>query len=393
MLNLILAHDTHLRACCRSPLVLPFYLDRSIISPAARMLITGGSQAEVDVLYRQFESITYNQGSYSRTAYTHIFNLSIDVAEIDLGADLRLLQIHESAVPSLLGESGTSQSFLHPSATGNVFLAISQLGESSIPDADWLSSIRQSAHALVTILQYMKDGIINVSYSVLDFSPPWVNELRKFGLLFIGDPRRLPYNNGHDRYKLDADGVNTLQRWRMALGVDSVKARMNAYGVQMRLTIERAGTYYEGSLERTQADERLIALSIALESLFSPSDQSELSYRICQYASLLLGVDAGERMSIFNSFREMYKLRSKLVHGTYDVQRYRNATFVTEDQLREWADLIRRSVVSFVVLFLRGCDDTRSLHARLEKTCFDDGEGYNIRAEADIESFLAELGF
>ena len=124
------------------------------------MLITGGSQAEVDVLYRQFESITYNQGSYSRTAYTHIFNLSIDVAEIDLGADLRLLQIHESAVPSLLGESGTSQSFLHPSATGNVFLAISQLGESSIPDADWLSSIRQSAHALVTILQYMKDGLL-----------------------------------------------------------------------------------------------------------------------------------------------------------------------------------------------------------------------------------------
>jgi hypothetical protein len=392
MLNHVLLHDAQLRACCRSILVLAFYLDRFIIHPAARRLVDGASQAEIDLLYRHFEDVTYNQGPYSRTAYTQIFNLSIDAAEIDLEDGLRLVQIHESVVPSLLGESGAVRSFLHPTAAGNVFLATTEAGESSVPDAEWLSSTRQSAHTLVTILQYMKDGIINVGYSVLDFRPSWVNELRKFGLLFIGDPRRLPYKNGTDKYQLDSSTLIELHRWRTALERDSIRTRMNSYGMQMRLTIDRAGTYYEGSLERTQLDERLIALSIALESLFSPSDQSELSYRICQYAALLLGTDPAERASVFDSFREMYKLRSKLVHGAYDVQRYRNGTFVTEDQLRKWADLIRRSILSFIILFLRGCDDTRTLHARLEKTCYDDNEGSAIRAEANIDNFLLQLG-
>jgi hypothetical protein len=392
MLNHMLLHDAHLRACCRSGLVLAFYLDRFIINPAARLLVDGASQAEMDLLYRTFEDLTYNQGSYSRTAYTQIFNLSIDAAEIDLEDGLRIVQIHESVVPSLLGESGAAQSFLHPSAAGNVFLATTQTGESSVPDAEWLSSTRQIAHALVTILQYMKDGIVNLGYSVLDVRPPWVNELRKFGLFFIGDPRRSPYKNGTDKYHLDSNALVKLHRWRRALEREFIRARMNSYGMQMRLTIDRAGTYYEGSLERTQLDERLIALSIALESLFSPSDHSELSYRICQYAALLLGTDAAERTAVFDSFREMYRLRSKLVHGTYDVQRYRDGTFVTEDQLRKWADLIRRSILLFIILFLRGCDDTRTLHARLEKTCFDDNEGYAIRAEADIDGFLAQLG-
>jgi hypothetical protein len=166
---------------------------------------------------------------------------------------------------------------------------------------------------------------------------------------------------------------------------------MDASNSQMRLTIERAGTYYEGSHDRTQPDERLISLSIALESMFSPTDQSELSFRICQFASLLLGSDARERLAIFASFREMYKLRSKLIHGNYDVRRYKDATFVYEHQLREWADIIRRAILSFIVLYLRGCDNKGDLHTRLEKASFDEAEGASLRKEADVETFLGEM--
>jgi Apea-like HEPN len=392
MLQAILASDTHLRACCRTTLVLAFYLDRSIINPAVDVRNTGGSLEKLDSLYERFESLTYDQGQYARTAYTHIFNLRIDTEEVDLGGGMRLVQVHESVVPMLLGEAPALRSFLHPPATGNVFLSCTQTGESAVSDEEWQSVVRARAHELVTVLQYLKDGIVNVGYSVLDFKPAWVNELRKFGLVFIGDPRRLAYKGGTDRYELDSDCLCQLNRWRAALNLDSIKARMHSFNSQLRLTIERAGTYYEGSHERTQADERLISLSIALESMFSPNDQSELSYRICQFASLLLGGDASERLAIFDSFREMYKLRSKLVHGTYDVQKYKNSTFVTEDRLREWANLIRRGILSFVVLYLRGWDETRRLHDRLEATCFDERTGVALRAEAQIEPFLLELG-
>ena len=308
----ILASDDHLRACCRNALALAFFLERSIIAPAVQLRRRGGSNEEINSTYRQFEVLTYHQGQYSRTAYTHIFNLRIEPEEIDLGSGKKLRQVHESAIPMLLGEGPSMRSFLHPSQTGNVFLCQTQMEDSVISDDDWLNAIRLSAHEVVTIFQYLKGGVINVGYSVLHFNPPWVNELRKFGLVFIGDPRRLPYKGGTDWYELDAEGLNRLHRWQTALNLAQLKSRMGASNLQMRLTIERAGTYYEGSHDRTQPDERLISLSIALASLFSPSDQSELSYRICQFASLLLGSDAAERLAIFASLREMYKLRSRL---------------------------------------------------------------------------------
>jgi hypothetical protein len=388
----ILATDAHLRACCRTALTLAFFLERSIITLAVQLRRQRGSNEEINFIYSRFEALTYHQDQYSRTAYTHIFNLRIESEEIDLGRGKKLRQVHESVIPTLLGEPPSSRSFLHPSETGNVFLSETQAGDSVVSDDEWLNAIRLNAHEVVTVLQYLKDGVVNVGYSVLDFNPPWVNELRKFGLVFVGDPRRLPYKGGTDWYQLDAEGLHRLNRWQAALSLDQVKARMGASNLQMRLTIERAGTYYEGSHDRTQPDERLISLSIALESLFSPTDQSELSFRICQSASLLLGSDAGERLAIFASFREMYKLRSKLIHGNYDVQRYKNATFVYERQLREWADIIRRAILSFIILFLRGCDNKGDLHARLEKASFDEAEGAALRKESDVETFLGEMG-
>jgi hypothetical protein len=388
----ILATDAHLRACCRTALNLAFYLDRSIITLAVQRRRQGGSNEEIDSIYSQFEAITYHQGQYSRTAYTHIFNLRIESEQIELGAGKTLRQIHESVIPLLLGEPPTSRSFLHPSETGNVFLSETQAGDSIVSDDEWLGAIRFSAHEVVTVLQYLKDGVVNVGFSVLDFNPPWVNELRKFGLVFIGDPRRFPYKGGTDLYHLDAEGLHRLNRWRATLNLDQIKARMSASDLQMRLTIERAGTYYEGSHDRTQPDERLISLSIALESLFSPTDQGELSFRICQSASLLLGSDSAERLTIFNSLREMYKLRSKLIHGNYDVKRYKSATFVYEHQLRQWANIIRRGILSFIILFLRGVDNKSDLHARLEKASFDESEGGALRKESDVETFLEEMG-
>ncbi len=134
--------------------------------------------------------------------------------------------------------------------------------------------------------------------------------------------------------------------------------------------------------------ERLIALAIALEALFSPADKGEFTFRISQSAAQFLARTPTEREEIFSQVREMYGRRSALFHGAYNVSKYDKGEFVTAEEVEVWASIIRRALLGFFVLYLRGEQDRQAVLDKIQSAAFDASIGDKVRADSDIEAFL-----
>ncbi|WP_203291919.1 HEPN domain-containing protein [Maricaulis parjimensis] len=71
--------------------------------------------------------------------------------------------------------------------------------------------------------------------------------------------------------------------------------------------------YHRSLLDRDDVD-RSINLTIALESLFIGDNSSEISHRIAERASWLLGEDVEKRLEIFGVMKAIYGARSTAAH-------------------------------------------------------------------------------
>lgn len=80
--------------------------------------------------------------------------------------------------------------------------------------------------------------------------------------------------------------------------------------------IHNALEYYYQSWNSAIAEQLCINTSIVIESLFSPSSNNELSFRISLNFALFFHESAsGEKRRVFNILKKFYSARSKLVHG------------------------------------------------------------------------------
>jgi hypothetical protein len=83
--------------------------------------------------------------------------------------------------------------------------------------------------------------------------------------------------------------------------------------------LRNAIDYYYRSLKDDKLEEKIIDLIISLESLFS-NERDELGLRYSLRTTFLLGVgQEAERPNIFRKVQTLYGKRSKVVHGTEDV--------------------------------------------------------------------------
>ena len=291
-------------------------------------------------------------------------------------------------IPRILGESGF-QAFLHPQGIGNCFLCEEEAA-ASVDDAAWMLAKRDKAIRFGELLQYYKDGVVYAGYSAIHFSPEWVNQIRKWGLFFLGSPRQIPYEGGSKQYVMTAADRDRLETWWTLMRSPEIANALESKTGKLRAATYRAAEYYELSHERSSTVERLIALAIALESLFSPGDKGELRFRISQSAAQLIGQDPAERKKIFHSLRDMYDKRSKLFHGSYDLKEYEAGTFVTAQQIDEWSSYIRRSYLGFITLYLRGENSRDVILDLIADANFDDTKGSELRKRADVEELIRE---
>jgi len=126
-------------------------------------------------------------------------------------------------------------------------------------------------------------------------------------------------------YTLSAEDAKTLQTIWAFMARNRSKKRK-----RLALTVRR----FQSSFRRTSSEDRLIDHWIALEALFS-SEGSETTFRMSQLLAQFIGRDPLDRWETFKRAKELYGVRSDIVHGrTIDHSTLDAQIALTEDFLR-----------------------------------------------------------
>jgi hypothetical protein len=394
-LQAILKEDKHLRECCPTEVELAYFLDSHFITPVSVVIAGGADDQQIEFSFQEFQSLTYGQGRFRRLAATHLFNfdmegdtLAIEGNDDTLG-NITIERIEPNRIPLLLGETGYS-AFLHPANTGNCFVIEAEYA-SAVSDFNWLLSKRQKALSFAQVLQYFQDGVVHATYTVPLFQPSWAHELRRSGgLFFLGNTRQDPYDGGNKYYKLASADDPRLARWWRGATSSKILAKLDDRKNNLRQAIYRAGEYYEAAHERSGPVDRLIALAIALESMFSPTDSGELRFRISLTAAQFIGRTPNERKLIFDRLYELYGRRSKVVHGAYDVDKYVSGELVLNREIDEWSKYIRRALIGFLALYFSGMTNRNEILRAMAEANFETSHGDAFRARTDLESVFVD---
>lgn len=98
--------------------------------------------------------------------------------------------------------------------------------------------------------------------------------------------------------------------------------RLKALYAVVRDVVASSDSYLQLSLNRLidgtrreRTDDAVIDLVIRLENLLLGGSSQELSYKFGMYGAFLLGDDIESRMRWKKDMRELYKVRSQIVHG------------------------------------------------------------------------------
>lgn len=387
-LQSILARDQHLSQCCPTAGHLAQFLDLFFITPCLQLIETRAPEAAINQLLDQFLALTYTQGPFRSVSLSHLFNFDAEADRIDFGP-IRVAKLPDSLVARILNEP-TPRSFFHPPNAGDFFVVSERQGPCD-DVVTWLFEEKDRAERFAQVLQYFKDGVVHVDYTVPHFLPEWVNQVRKWGIYFVGNPRRNAYDNGQHMYRIVDRETESVTRWWRAYNSQAVMERLAQDRNELRQASLRSGEYYELSHTRETPTDRLITLAIALEALFSPQDQGEFTFRISQTVSQLVGSTPEERERVFGEIKDMYNRRSKLFHGQYDLQRFYEGRFVTHGECDRWASIIRQATLRFIVLFLRGENSRQAILDLLTKAALNPEYGTDLRTRSDIEPLLQEM--
>ncbi len=387
-LEQILAQDRHLRECCPTVGHLVHWCDLSFIERALLLVQLNAPEEHMARLHEEFSATTYHQGRFKSVALSHLFNVAAEEPSLRI-ADVQLERLDSPTISGILGEASI-QSFIHPPGCGDYFMVSEREGPCD-DLATWLFEEKRKAEMFAQVLQYFKDGVVHVDYAVPHFLPQWVNEIRKFGIFFVGSPRRTPHEGGELPYRVARPEIVEIARWVQAYSLPRVRERLDDTRNTMRQAGLRAGEYYEHSHTQEKAVGRMVTLAIALEALFSPDEKGEFTFRISQGVSQMVGSTPDERSELFREMKRFYGLRSQLVHGQYDVEDYYNERFVTHADCDRWASVIRLAILRFLALYLRGCSNKQTVQTRLSSAALDSLEAERLREESDPSRLLNEL--
>ena len=386
-LQKIISEDKHLRDCCGGLAEAARCFDLNFIKSAVWTIRNDIKQFNPDKQFDQFASTVYERGRFKALALCHLFNFQAAQAGIKFG-DVWVEKLDNSTTPKILGETSPI-SFIHPPGTGEYFV-ISETGPPCNDHIKWLLDQKTKADLFLHVLQYFKDGIVEIDYAAPYFFPEWVNQVRKWGIFFIGNPRRMPHEGGRKPYRVLKEEEVAISRWWSVYQKPEIFARIADLKPTMRQAGLRAAEYFELSHTQEKPADRLVSLAIALESLFSPSDKGELNFRMAQSLSQLIGTTEASRLKIFKSIKEFYSKRSDLVHGQYDVKAFLENRWITHDECDGWASLIRQAILRTLVLYLRGQNDRNAFLSDLSESALDAARADALRLNSDIETFLSE---
>lgn len=390
-LNAILAADFHLKACCANPLNMAYALDLLFwprFNFPSYADYPGDSSGEFDKSLGELEKELY-ANEFQRFSCFHLFNLEVSGGVHDVASlfpEWAIREFPPDVVANMIGEK-TLSSFLSPSKTGKFFLvAQDNVGLDQESMYDWLAKKWKEAAVPRQILQYAKDSVVDIDYVVPYFMPAWVNDVHRAGLYFLGFPRQdVPFMR-YQLAKADCSYIGQLYQAHKAH-----KGKIEDFASKLRRAIGTAGNFYEDFHSKGKRVEQFASLVIALEALYTPEDQGELTYRIRQSCAVLLGKTPEEREEIFRFLNEIFKLRGKLFHGKYAVSAENPEPFIADESLIKLASIARRSILSFIAFYLNGETKLSDVQGYFPTALLNQEFGDTVRKKADLGLFLASL--
>ncbi|MGP0594109.1 hypothetical protein ACTRXD_16425 [Nitrospira sp. T9] len=397
-LDEILTQDCFLHQCCGDIERLAYVLDILFFSRLPPLSTSDSRNSlfdfpnPIDQSIAELETSLYGQGPFEKKAFFHLFNF--DVWDIEAlppppYSGWTIEKQEWRAKAQLLGEN-TLSSFLSPPGTGDFFLVVKDSeGFDSELLGDWLNRRWHDASPFCQILQYAKDAIVDIDYVVPYFNPPWVNQVQRGGLYYLGTPRQdKPPENLW--YLISPTESETIE---LFWGLHQKHAeKFTKSGPSLRKAIGIAGDFYEDGHKKVSRIEQFADLIIALEALYTPSDQAEQTFRISQSCAVLLGNTLESRESTFEFLRAMFKKRGKLFHGQHDPSTEPPEKFINNEDLKKLISIVRNSILRFVALLLRGENDLIKVRKDIERAILDETFRCEFLEKTDYESLLSSDG-
>jgi hypothetical protein len=385
----ILREDEHLAKCCGDPAGLAKAIDILFLTKL-NLFVLGKLSQYIDEPLSKLNEELYESGQFGKHACFHLFNVTFPGDDLVLKSPYDgwvFANLGPQEVPLLFGES-SYHSFISPPRTGTWFLLSKDTqGFDKELLEDWLLRRWGEAQQFRQVMQYAVDGIVDIDYVCPHFSPDWVNDIHKVGLYYLGVPRRDAVSTALKPTLTPCEQHNINSMWDMYV---RHQAQITAVGGSLSKAIRIAGEFYEDYHRKTIRTEQFSNLMIALEALFSPSEQSDHSFRISQNCALLAcdSSDSIGRQEVYEFLKTMFDRRNKLFHGRYDGRNEAPEILASDEEIKQLASLVRNSILKFLSMFLRGENDLDKLRKTFQRAALDDNLRNTLLSSMEIKAFL-----
>ncbi len=147
---------------------------------------------------------------------------------------------------------------------------------------------------------------------------------------------------GHHLKELNEDDFEFAKKHHHKLTEYILTEKFNRIANSLRL--------HSNSLRIHISDLALLGFVASLESLFSISPQ-ELSFRLSLIVSKFIGVDKKQQKDLFKKMKDLYIVRSKLVHGDKICSDEEQAATQLSEYWTPLAENINRNCIKFLISF------------------------------------------
>ena len=372
------AEDPHLTLCCPDTWGFCRALDTLLFNYLLPTAMVYGQDRDKELLSSELDKVVraLYSAQYQRIGLFHLYNFDSDANPLNL-AGVTVVKVDKLGMAQIFGEK-SHISFFYREHCGSYFLTVGDTGTSD--DVGWLSRQWEDSETFETALQYFKDGVIEIDFAGLYYLPEWINQVRKFGLFFLGNPRQ---DTQRSRYFLSQSEETGFDKFcSLAIDAQTQIEREAERGIStLAKAIDTAGSFYKNYHTRGNREDKLIDLVVCLEALFAGRQFSNRIQR-CQFATLLLAIDPVKRVAIYDRLSKAYRYRNKLVHEGV-------AEFDDSD-VAETAKIVRRLLVAVATRYMRGLRDKADFLKDLRRAILDPACAERIANDADPDKYIQE---
>ena len=278
--------------------------------------------------YIKFEDFFYREYFVMRDGI-RLINFVSNLNEIIISDDLKIVKLTEEDYDTL-GYGDVTRNSMSEYILQIIYEEKKSFGELNRTESFEGNTRQQERILLLTntinSLRLFKSGNLKTGEFFSRLTPPVIT-------LGMGTGLVNSYSFPMNRYEINEEEIPDF----IALWKEINNVEINSFK-EFSIALRRLGY----AIDRNRFDDKLVDLVISYESiLLKQGELSELNYRMALRSSKLLETDYKKRMEIKKDMTDIYKLRSKIVHGSeYKI----NPALVSKCE-----DYLRKSLKKYVI--------------------------------------------